>query len=146
MTQTMDAGIWMPTRRNLIGGLLMVLVAWVFRNRSPYQAGKWFKGGQLFAAAAYSLGHGGNDAQKTIGIIWLLMITAGTATTDVKTLPMWVVYACYGAIQDLESLQAEERFPKMWEEKDPSVAMAMTQSAPLPVPARIEASAFATVA
>lgn len=55
-------------------------------------------------------------------------------------------YACYGAIQDLESLQAEARFPKMWEEKDPSVAMAMTQSAPLPVPARIEASAFATVA
>ena len=82
----------------LIGGLLMVLVAWVFRNRSPYQAGKWFKGGQLFAAAAYSLGHGGNDAQKTIGIVWLLLITAGASTTDVKTLPMWVVYACYGAI------------------------------------------------
>ena len=82
----------------LIGGLLMVAVAWVFRDHSPYQAGKWFKGGQLFAAAAYSLGHGGNDAQKTIGIIWLLMITAGTATTDVKTLPNWVVYACYGAI------------------------------------------------
>ncbi len=82
----------------LIGGLLMVGVAWVFRNRSPYQAGKWFKSGQLFAAAAYSLGHGGNDAQKTIGIIWLLLITAGASTTDLKTLPMWVVYACYGAI------------------------------------------------
>ena len=82
----------------LIGGLLMVLVAWVFRNRSPYQAGKWFKSGQLFAAAAYSLGHGGNDAQKTIGIVWLLLITAGASTTDVRTLPMWVVYACYGAI------------------------------------------------
>ena len=82
----------------LIGGLLMVGVAWVFRNRSPYQAGKWFKSGQLFAAAAYSLGHGGNDAQKTIGIIWLLLITAGASTTDLKTLPMWVVYASYGAI------------------------------------------------
>ncbi len=82
----------------LIGGLLMVGVAWVFRNRSPYQAGKLFKSGQLFAAAAYSLGHGGNDAQKTIGIIWLLLITAGASTTDLKTLPMWVVYACYGAI------------------------------------------------
>jgi PiT family inorganic phosphate transporter len=68
----------------LIGGLLMVLVAWVFRNRSPYQAGKWFKSGQLFAAAAYSLGHGGNDAQKTIGIIWLLLITAGASTTDLE--------------------------------------------------------------
>ncbi|HRI17508.1 MAG TPA: inorganic phosphate transporter [Burkholderiaceae bacterium] len=82
----------------LIGGLLMVLAAWVFRNQTPHRAGKWFKKAQLVAAAAYSLGHGGNDAQKTIGIIWLLMITAGAATTDVKTLPNWVIYSCYGAI------------------------------------------------
>jgi inorganic phosphate transporter, PiT family len=82
----------------LIGGLLMVVAAWVFRNQSPHQAGKWFKKAQLVAAAAYSLGHGGNDAQKTIGIIWLLLITAGVSTTDVKTLPNWVVYSCYGAI------------------------------------------------
>jgi PiT family inorganic phosphate transporter len=82
----------------LIGGLLMVLVAWVFRNHSPRQAGRWFSHAQLFAAAAYSLGHGGNDAQKTIGIIWLLLISAGAATADVQTLPNWVVYSCYFAI------------------------------------------------
>jgi len=82
----------------LIGGLLMVLVAWIFKNKSPHQAGKFFKSAQLFAAGAYSLGHGGNDAQKTIGIIWLLMITAGVATKDQSTLPMWVVYSCYFAI------------------------------------------------
>jgi len=82
----------------LIGGLLMVAVAWIFRRRTPNQAGDYFRYGQIFAAAAYSLGHGGNDAQKTIGIIWLLLITAGVSTTDVATLPMWVVYACYGAI------------------------------------------------
>ena len=82
----------------LIGGLLMVAVAWVFRNRTPHQAGDYFRYGQIVAAAAYSLGHGGNDAQKTIGIVWLLLITAGVSTTDVSTLPMWVVYACYGAI------------------------------------------------
>ncbi|MEF8756241.1 MAG: inorganic phosphate transporter [Accumulibacter sp.] len=82
----------------LIGGLLMVLVAWIFKNKSPHQAGKFFKSAQLFAAGAYSLGHGGNDAQKTIGIIWLLMITAGIATKDQSTLPMWVVYSCYFAI------------------------------------------------
>ena len=82
----------------LIGGLLMVAVAWLFRNRTPHQAGGYFRYGQIVAAAAYSLGHGGNDAQKTIGIIWLLLITAGVSTTDVATLPMWVVYACYGAI------------------------------------------------
>ena len=82
----------------LIGGLLMVAVAWIFRNRTPNEAGDYFRYGQIFAAAAYSLGHGGNDAQKTIGIVWLLLITAGVSTTDVATLPMWVVYACYGAI------------------------------------------------
>jgi len=82
----------------LIGGLLMVLVAWIFKNKSPHQAGKFFKSAQLFAAGAYSLGHGGNDAQKTIGIIWLLMTTAGGATKAQSTLPMWVVYSCYFAI------------------------------------------------
>lgn len=81
-----------------LGGMLMVLVAWVFRNKSPHQVSNWFRYGQLFAAGAYSLGHGGNDAQKTIGIIWLLLITAGVATPDVATLPLWVVYGCYGAI------------------------------------------------
>jgi len=81
-----------------IGGMMMVLVAWVFRNKSPHEANGWFRYGQIFAAGAYSLGHGGNDAQKTIGIIWLLLITAGVSTTDVQTLPMWVVYSCYGAI------------------------------------------------
>ncbi len=54
-------------------------------------------------------------------------------------------YACYGAIQDFSALQSLERFPKMWEEKDPSVALLMTQSAPLPVPARVEASLAVTV-
>ncbi len=82
----------------LIGGMLMVAVAWIFRNSTPHQASRWFRSGQLVAAAAYSLGHGGNDAQKTIGIVWLLLITAGVSTTDVATLPTWVVYACYGAI------------------------------------------------
>jgi PiT family inorganic phosphate transporter len=82
----------------LLGGLLMVLVAWVFRNHSPREAGRWFQRAQLFASGAYSLAHGGNDAQKTIGIIWLLLISAGAATTDVATLPSWVIYACYFAI------------------------------------------------
>ena len=73
-------------------------MAWIFRNKTPYQAGRWFSKAQLVAAAAYSLGHGGNDAQKTIGIIWLLLITAGAATSDVSTLPIWVIYSCYFAI------------------------------------------------
>jgi PiT family inorganic phosphate transporter len=82
----------------LMGGLLMVLVAWLFRHRTPGQVGRWFNYAQIFASGAYSLAHGGNDAQKTIGIIWLLLISAGVATTDVATLPDWVIYACYFAI------------------------------------------------
>lgn len=82
----------------LIGGLLMVLVAWIFRNRTPGQVKRWFNYAQVFASGAYSLAHGGNDAQKTIGIIWLLLISAGAATTDIETLPNWVIYSCYLAI------------------------------------------------
>ncbi len=82
----------------LLGGLLMVLVAWAFRNKSPGQVKYWFSYTQLFTSGAYSLAHGGNDAQKTIGIIWLLLISAGAATTDVATLPNWVIYSCYLAI------------------------------------------------
>jgi PiT family inorganic phosphate transporter len=81
-----------------LGGLLMVLVAWTFRNRTPLQVGRWFNYAQIFTSGAYSLAHGGNDAQKTIGIIWLLLITAGAATTDVETLPNWVIYSCYFSI------------------------------------------------
>jgi PiT family inorganic phosphate transporter len=82
----------------MLGGLLMVAVAWIFRHRAPGQVNRWFKYAQVFASGAYSLAHGGNDAQKTIGIIWLLLITAGAATTDVATLPDWVIYSCYFAI------------------------------------------------
>lgn len=82
----------------LLGGLFIVLVAWLFRNQPPVQVGRWFKYGQLLASGAYSLAHGGNDAQKTIGIIWLLLISAGAATADVETLPAWVIYSCYLAI------------------------------------------------
>jgi PiT family inorganic phosphate transporter len=82
----------------LLGGLLMVIVAWLFRNRTPRQVGRWFNYAQVFTSGAYSLAHGGNDAQKTIGVIWLLLISAGAATTDVDTLPNWVIYACYLSI------------------------------------------------
>jgi len=82
----------------LIGGLLMVMVAWIFRHRTPGQVKRWFNYAQVFASGAYSLAHGGNDAQKTIGIIWLLLISAGAATTDIETLPDWVIYSCYLAI------------------------------------------------
>jgi PiT family inorganic phosphate transporter len=56
---------------------MMVMVAWVFRRSRPSRVDKWFRRLQLVSAGAYSLGHGGNDAQKTIGIIWMLLIATG---------------------------------------------------------------------
>ena len=56
----------------LLGSLMMLSVAWLFRRATPSRVDSWFRRLQLVSAGAYSLGHGGNDAQKTIGIIWLL--------------------------------------------------------------------------
>ncbi|WP_289086950.1 inorganic phosphate transporter, partial [uncultured Delftia sp.] len=63
-----------PLLGYLLGSLMMVLVAWVCRRAAPNRVDRWFRRLQLVSAGAYSLGHGGNDAQKTIGIIWLLLI------------------------------------------------------------------------
>ena len=87
-----------PTLGFLLGSLMMVLVAWVFRYTTPLRADKWFRRLQLLSAGAYSLGHGGNDAQKTIGIIWLLLIATGYATAGDAAPPGWVIVSCYTAI------------------------------------------------
>jgi PiT family inorganic phosphate transporter len=79
-----------------LGALLMVAVAWICRNAVPRRADRWFRRLQLISSALYSLGHGSNDAQKTMGIIWLLLISAGATTTE--HLPMWVVISCYLAL------------------------------------------------
>jgi PiT family inorganic phosphate transporter len=59
---------------------------------------KWFRRLQLISAGAYSLGHGGNDAQKTIGIIWMLLIATGYVAVGATSPPFWVVIGCYLAI------------------------------------------------
>ncbi len=82
----------------LLGGLMMVLVAWVCRRSSPLKVDRWFRRLQLVSAGAYSLGHGGNDAQKTIGIIWMLLIAAGYVGAGDKMPPAWVIWVCYTAI------------------------------------------------
>lgn len=81
----------------LLGGLLLVLVSWIARRTSPSRIDRWFRRLQLASAAAYSLGHGGNDAQKTIGIIWMLLIAAGSLGPE-DSVPIWVIVSCYGAI------------------------------------------------
>jgi len=81
-----------------LGSMMMVLVAWVFRKSTPSRVDRWFRRLQLVSAGAYSLGHGGNDAQKTIGIIWMLLIATGYASAADAAPPTWTIVSCYAAI------------------------------------------------
>jgi PiT family inorganic phosphate transporter len=87
-----------PALGFLFGSLLMVIVAWLFRRTTPLRVDRWFRRLQLISAGLYSLGHGGNDAQKTIGIIWMLLIASGYAAAGDKMPPSWVIWVCYIAI------------------------------------------------
>jgi PiT family inorganic phosphate transporter len=100
------AGIWKtvififisPALGFILGSLMMVIVSNIFRSTRPNKVDKWFRRLQLVSAGAYSLGHGGNDAQKTIGIIWMLLIATGYVAAADKAPPSWVIIACYVAI------------------------------------------------
>ena len=81
-----------------LGSLLMLAVSWIFFRTPPHRVDRWFRRLQLVSAGLYSLGHGGNDAQKTIGIIWLLLIAAGTVSSTASAPPAWVIVSCYVAI------------------------------------------------
>ncbi|MEG2631820.1 MAG: inorganic phosphate transporter, partial [Comamonas sp.] len=65
---------------------------------TPRKVDKWFRRLQLVSAGAYSLGHGGNDAQKTIGIIWLLLLATGYVSAGESAPPLWTIISCYTAI------------------------------------------------
>jgi len=80
----------------VFGSLMMLVVSWLFFRSTPRKIDGWFRRLQLLSASMYSLGHGGNDAQKTIGIILMLLIAAGHAGADAP--PMWVIICCYCAI------------------------------------------------
>jgi len=82
----------------LLGSLLMVAVANLFRRASPLRVDNWFRRLQLVSAGLYSLGHGGNDAQKTIGIIWMLLIATGYSSAADTMPPIWAIWCCYVAI------------------------------------------------
>jgi PiT family inorganic phosphate transporter len=85
-----------PLLGMLLSGLLMVAVAWICRRMPQRKTDRWFRRLQLASSALYSIGHGSNDAQKTMGIIWLLLISAGV--TDADHLPRWVIVSCFLAI------------------------------------------------
>jgi inorganic phosphate transporter, PiT family len=86
-----------PLMGMLFGALLMLLVSWLFVRATPSRVDRWFRRLQLVSASLYSLGHGGNDAQKTAGIIWMLLIAAGHLGAK-DPIPIWVVVACYVTI------------------------------------------------
>ena len=79
-----------------LGAAIMLLVSWIFFRTPPRKMDIWFRRLQLVSSALYSIGHGSNDAQKTMGIIWLLLISAGVTTPS--HLPAWVIYSCFAAI------------------------------------------------
>ncbi|MBS1187982.1 MAG: putative low-affinity inorganic phosphate transporter [Burkholderiaceae bacterium] len=86
-----------PVLGFLFGSLIVLLVSWLFVRSTPRNIDRWFRRLQLVSASMYSLGHGGNDAQKTMGIIWMLLIAGGYSSAG-DDLPMWVVLSCYAAI------------------------------------------------
>jgi len=81
----------------VLGFTLMTLVFWTFRHFTPTRVDTLFRRGQLVSAALYSLGHGGNDAQKTMGVIAVLLYANGMLGPDFYV-PLWVVLACHAAM------------------------------------------------
>jgi PiT family inorganic phosphate transporter len=82
----------------VLGAAIMILVSWIFFRSSTRKVDKWFRRLQLLSSAAFSMSHGLNDAQKTMGIIWLLLISAGAASATAGRPPDWVIFSCFGAI------------------------------------------------
>ncbi len=87
----------------VLGFILMLAVIWIFHKMTPRRVDSIFRKGQLFSAALYSLGHGGNDAQKTMGVIVALLVAAGMLSPDTQLSLLhhetnWIILACFTAM------------------------------------------------
>jgi PiT family inorganic phosphate transporter len=98
LRKTLEFILLAPLLGLVLGSVLMFVVFWLFRGYRPQRVDRIFRVGQLISAAAYSIGHGGNDAQKTIGVIWAVMIAGGVLESTATTAPTWVVLASYSAM------------------------------------------------
>jgi PiT family inorganic phosphate transporter len=96
--KTLEFIVLAPVIGLVLGSVLMFAVFWLFRRFRPQRVDRIFRVGQLVSAAAYSIGHGGNDAQKTIGVIWAVMIAGGMLKGGADSAPAWVVIASYTAM------------------------------------------------
>jgi PiT family inorganic phosphate transporter len=95
-TKTLIFIVLAPTIGLTLGFLLMVAVSWIFRKARPLRVDRFFRRAQLVSAALYSLGHGGNDAQKTMGIITGLLVASGKLSKF--EVPLWVILISHFAI------------------------------------------------
>jgi len=95
-TKTLIFIVLSPAIGMVLGAALMISVYWIFRHSAPLRVDRYFRRLQLFSAAAYSFGHGTNDAQKTMGIIAGVLLTAGLI--DHFYVPFWVVLMAHAAI------------------------------------------------
>jgi PiT family inorganic phosphate transporter len=86
-----------PVLGVIISFIISAIVLYLARNHTPFGIDKHFRRLQLLSAAAFSLGHGGNDAQKSMGIIWVALIVTGMASKDEK-IALWIVLSCHSAI------------------------------------------------
>jgi len=97
ITQTAVFIILSPIIGLIVSGALLVAVAWILRRFTPGKVDRWFRRLQLLSAALFSLGHGGNDAQKTMGIIAVLLYANGLSGPTFHV-PFWVVLVCHLAM------------------------------------------------
>jgi PiT family inorganic phosphate transporter len=95
---TLEWIILAPLLGLVLGAITMFVIYWLFRRMRPNKVDRVFRVGQLFSAAAYSIGHGGNDAQKTVGVIWAVMVAGGMLPTTAHSAPSWVIIASYTAM------------------------------------------------
>ena len=95
--KTTAAIVLSPLLGLVLGATLMLSVSWIFSGTTPRRVDRWFRRLQFVSASLYSLGHGGNDAQKTMGIVWMLLIAAQVSGPK-DPLPFWVVMACQSAM------------------------------------------------
>ena len=95
--KTSAAIVMSPAIGLLLALLLVLIISWIFRRFTPHGADGVFRKLQLVSASLYSLGHGGNDAQKTMGIIAVLLYSQGMLQGDFHV-PFWVVISCQAAM------------------------------------------------
>lgn len=86
-----------PVIGMIIGFIISIIVLHIFKNFSPYSVDKYFRRFQLLSASAFSLGHGGNDAQKSMGIIWVALIATNQVAKNAP-IDLWIVLSCHAAI------------------------------------------------